>query len=327
MRRQLPAATVGLLVCLAAAAWAGSKEEPPPADQPGRVAVQRWRVGMVITAEGGGFKKIVGMTTVPMDWPEQRVRIVGQDLSPGVNVSYQVIEGAARQMVVRVPSLQPGKEARAVVTFEIRRLLPAPPEDTEGFQAPHPKRPDRKLSVYLAPSPYIESDNPAIKAAARETTAGKEKAWERVEAIYDCVREKIQYKDNRGGKVRSAAEALADGVGDCDEMTSLFVAMCRSADIPARTVRVPGHCYPEFYLLDKDGQGRWFPCQATGTRSFGGMPDPRPILQKGDNVAAIDPATKKKVKHRFLPETLMGLPTGGGGSLSPRLVCEQVENP
>ena len=312
---------------MAAAAWAGSEGELPPAGQPDRVAVQRWRVGMVITAEGGGFKRILGTTTVPMDWPEQRVRIVGQDLSPGVTVSYQVIEGAARQMVIRVPSLQAGKEARAIVSFEIKRLLPVPPGDTAGFEAPDPKRRDRKLTVYLAPSPYIESDSPAIKAAAREAVAGKEKAWDRVEAIYDWVRGKIQYKDHRGGKVRSAVEALSDGVGDCDEMTSLFVAMCRSVEVPARTVRVPGHCYPEFYLLDKEGQGRWFPCQATGSRAFGGMPDPRPILQKGDNVAAIDPATKKKVKHRFLPETLMGFPTGGGGSLSPRLLCEKVENP
>ncbi len=327
MRSHWPATTLGLLICLAATARAESKEDPPLADQPERVAVQRWRVGMVITAEGGGFKRIVGATTVPMDWPEQRVRIVGQDLSPGVTVSYQVIEGAARQMVIRVPSLQAGREARAIVTFEIKRLLPVPPEETGGIEAPHPKRLDRKFLVYLAPSPYIESESPAIKAAAREATAGKEQAWDRVEAIYDWVREKIQYKDNRGGKVRSAVEALADGVGDCDEMTSLFVAMCRSAEVPARTVRVPGHCYPEFYLLDKEGQGRWFPCQATGSRAFGGMPDPRPILQKGDNVAAIDPATKKKVKHRFLPETLMGFPTGGGGSLSPRLVCEQVDNP
>jgi len=315
------------LACLAATALAEAKGKAPLPGQPRQVAVQRWRVGMVIAAEGCGFKRIVGTTTVPMDWPEQRVSVVGQDLSPGVTVSYQTVDGAARQMVVRVPSLQAGKEARATVTFEIKRLLPVPPEDTGGFEAPHPKRLDHKMSVYLAPSPYIESDSPAVKAAAREAVAGKEKAWDRVEAIYDWVRRKVQYKDNRGGKVRSAVEALGDGAGDCDEMTSLLVAMCRSMDIPARTVRVPGHCYPEFYLLDKEGQGQWFPCQATGTRAFGGMPDPRPVLQKGDNVAATDPSTKKKVKHRFLPETLMGFPTGGGGSLVPRLVCEQVENP
>jgi hypothetical protein len=108
-------------------------------------------------------------------------------------------------------------------------------------------------------------------------------------------------------------------------MTSLFIAMCRASGIPARTVRVPGHCYPEFYLSDQAGEGHWFPCQAAGTRAFGGMPDPRPILQKGDNVLVADPRTKKKTKVRFLPETLVGLPAGDGGSLGLKLVCEQTE--
>ena len=77
-------------------------------------------------------------------------------------------------------------------------------------------------------------------------------------------------------------------------MSSLFVAICRADGIPARLVRVPGHCYPEFYLLDRDGKGRWFPCQAAGTRAFGGMPDPRPILQKGDNSACLGARREEK---------------------------------
>jgi hypothetical protein len=108
-------------------------------------------------------------------------------------------------------------------------------------------------------------------------------------------------------------------------MGSLFVALCRAESIPARLVRVPGHCYPEFYLLDRNGKGHWFPCQAAGTRAFGSMPDPRPILQKGDNVLVPEPGTKKKTKVRFLPETLIGLPVGGRGALKLKLVCEPAK--
>ena len=77
--------------------------------------------------------------------------------------------------------------------------------------------------------------------------------------------------------------ALKDKTGDCEELTSLFIALCRASDIPARTVWVPGHCYPEFYLEDDEGKGHWFPCQAAGSRAFGGIPEQKPILQKGDN--------------------------------------------
>ena len=77
-------------------------------------------------------------------------------------------------------------------------------------------------------------------------------------------------------QIEGARQALDDGFGDCEELTSLFVAMCRAVGIPARCVWVPGHCYPEFYLEDKEGKGHWFPCQAAGSPAFGGIPEKRP---------------------------------------------------
>ena len=77
---------------------------------------------------------------------------------------------------------------------------------------------------------------------------------------------------------------------------------------------MPGHCYPEFYLCDEHGQGHWFPCQASGTEAFGGIPQHDPILQKGDSfrMAAADPASKRMKfdTYRFLPETVTGVPGG-----------------
>ena len=85
------------------------------------ITVQRWRFGMMVTAVGGPCNRLVGTTTVPMDWPEQRVKVVGEDLSPGVTVSYKPHGTTAKQMVVKIPHLEAGEEAKAVVTFEIRR--------------------------------------------------------------------------------------------------------------------------------------------------------------------------------------------------------------
>ena len=72
--------------------------------------------------------------------------------------------------------------------------------------------------------------------------------------------------------------------------------------MPARTVWVPGHCYPEFYLEDAEGKGHWFPCQAAGVRSFGGIDEKRPILQKGDNFTV----PKRREKQRYVSEFLKG---------------------
>jgi len=290
------------------------------------VAVNSWRIGMIVTANGGAFQRIVGTVAVPMDWPgEQQVRVVEQDLSPRVTVSFQTIEGVARQMLVKIPHLAAGEEAQAVVTFQVKRFLSSPPEDTDIFALPTARRMDRKFAPFLGPSPYIESNSPEVIETARQIGTDKEKAWEKVEALYDWVRAKIKFEDNRGGTVKTTLATLHDATGDCDEMGSLFVALCRANSIPARLVRVPGHCYPEFFLLDRDNKGHWFPCQAAGTRAFGSMPDPRPILQKGDNVLAAEPGSKKKTRARFLPETLIGLPSGRGGALKLKLVCEPAK--
>jgi len=311
---------------LALAAPARGQFDADPLRAPGGAAVQRWRFGVVLTASGGAFKGITATTTVPTDWPEQRVRVVGKDVSPGVKISEQPVEEFGRQMVVRIPYLASGVEARAIVTYEIQRRAQSAPEDTDIYLLPDPKRLQRKMAVYLAPGPLIESAHPEIKAAAKQVGADEPKAWERVKAIYLWVKGKIEYEDNRGKEIKSAAEALQAGKGDCDEITSLFVAVCRAAGIPARTVRVPGHCYPEFYLLDDQGEGHWFPCESTGAPIFGAMPNLRPILQKGDNVLlpAPEARSKRKIRYRFFPDEVR-VADGPRGTLEPQFICEPVK--
>ena len=120
--------------------------------------------------------------------------------------------------------------------------------------------------------------------------------------------------------MKGALAALRDGTGDCEEYTSLFVAICRAADIPARSVWVPGHCYPEFYLLDENGDGHWFPCQSSGARQFGGIDETRPILQKGDNFRP--PRNGGKEHERYLAESLTGGQTRGGAKPQCRFIAE-----
>jgi hypothetical protein len=91
----------------------------------------------------------------------------------------------------------------------------------------------------------------------------------------------VKYEE--GAQDKPALKALQDGKGDCHGISALFVAMCRTADVPARMVWVDGHQYAEFYLENADGKGHWYPVQSAGTRSFGEMPMPKVILQKGDN--------------------------------------------
>lgn len=294
--------------------------------------VQYLDVGVVITAEAGTCRNILAAVPVPLECPEQQVRVVKEDVSPLVSeLKYRTIgptgreseTGTARQMVLRIAQLPAGEECRAVVTFEIRRSTMQPPQDTSIYQLCDPRKLPKEVRPYLKGSPKIEVQHPEIKSLARRLREehASEPAWEQVKAIYDWVRANVAYKE---GPLRGAAAALQAKQGDCEELTSLFIALCRVNGIPARSVWVPGHCYPEFYLVDGEGQGYWFPCQAAGTEAFGGIPEERPILQKGDNFRTPE---KPREAQRYVAEFLTGTPAPGGGSPKVKFIREIVPAP
>jgi len=271
MRASSLAASFGILFLATVARADGIQLEDP--------TVQRWEIGMTVEAPGG-CTGIVATVPVPMDWPEQKVTEIRRDVSPQVGtIRFRTLGGGVRQMLIPIAHLAPGDSAKVLLTFEITKFAIVGPKETGGLRIP--AQPSRELRQYLGTSPQIESTARGIKALAEQIVQGRDTDWEKVEAIYDWVREHIQYRFDE--KLRGASAALKAGYGDCEELTSLFIALCRANHIPARSVWIPGHCYPEFYLEDADGQGHWFPCQAAGSRAFGSMRETRPILQKGDD--------------------------------------------
>lgn len=278
----------------------------------------RLQVGIIVTATGSPLLGVTGSTPVPIDWPEQQVKVVDEQASSHARrVTYETVGGTMKRMVVTFPKIGPRDTAQAMVTFEITRRAILAPESTDEYRLP--KKIGRDVRPYLSSSPYIETRNARIRKAAREVTVNVEGDWKKAEAIYDWVRERVEYKK---GPLKGAYAALRDGTGDCEELSSLFIAMCRINNIPARTVWIPGHCYPEFYLTDAEGVGHWFPCQAAGTRAFGSMPEYRPILQKGDNFKI----KEFKDRQRYVAEHLKIRDVRGGSKPKVEFVRRVLPN-
>jgi hypothetical protein len=288
------------------------KEEAPAADKLNERGVQLdqpqsqlWKCGVQIRALGGPCAGLFGTISVPTDWPEQTVRIHLEDITPNVKkVDYRQLAGGVKQMLIAIPELGAGETARALVTFDVERYSLKPPPDTAIFVLPTRLPP--AIKKHLTASPFIESSQPKIKKAAQELVQGKTLAWEQVEALYDGVRRQVKWENDRQ---KGALAALADGKADKEDITGLFVAMCRSLKIPARLVWIPDSLYAEFYLEDEEGNGYWIPCYiANEEREFGFVSTHAPILQKGDNIKV----PEKKEAQRFVAEFLTGKGGGGG---------------
>jgi transglutaminase-like putative cysteine protease len=168
------------------------------------------------------------------------------------------------------------EEGKASATTE-SAYEDVPTESNTIANTPENKTDEKDASSAGAKSPTAE---PIIIESASASADGERTDWERIEALYDYVLARVKYQE---GDDKSSVQALQDGVGDCQAISALFVAMCRSEKVPARMMWVDGHQYAEFYLENEAGQGRWYPVESAGTRAFGEMPLARVILQKGDN--------------------------------------------
>jgi transglutaminase-like putative cysteine protease len=126
----------------------------------------------------------------------------------------------------------------------------------------------------LEPTPIIDSDHEAVKAAAGKATAQSRDDIEKAKALFYFVRDRIRYNVYvprfRPEHFR-ASVTLARGEGFCIQKAVLLAALSRAAGIPARlgfaVIRnhllpekiagilknneIPDHGYAELYLGDR----------------------------------------------------------------------------
>lgn len=287
-------------ICVTACLALGWQSSAPPLSIPlgAGPQTQRWQFGLSVTAKDAAVKDLTASLPFPGGWPEQEFKVIRQDVSDGIKLSYKkVAGGGAGLLVLTLAELPVGEERSAIVVVDVVRTAIIPPKDTTGFVVPQADALKAGVRACLAPSQNIESDHDTIRTKAKEIIAKQTRAWQKVEALYDWVREHVE---DRNSPDKGALKAIENGYGDGLEISSAFVALCRASGVPARLVWLPRHCYPEFYLEDAQGVGNWYPCRTVGEREFGGITEFRPILSKGDKF----PAARNGTTDRAVMETL-----------------------
>jgi transglutaminase-like putative cysteine protease len=274
---------------------------PDPALELADPRTYRLRVVVKVTAQDAEVDNIVATCPIPMEWPEQKVRLLEEKREPSTaRISEQVLPGQAAILKFQVPHIAKGKEASVERLYEITRYrtkFTLPPEDLVMPKLAPPELREQLIGI----PPGVEIQNTKmIDLANTLTSASREEGpWATAKSFWSWTRDNVKFEN---GDFRGAMHAIEQHCGDCEEMSALFVGLCRLSKIPARTVWVHSHDYPEFYLLDKQGKGHWIPAQVLGPAWFGEMAEYRPILQKGDKF--YDPLRKEYV--RYVPQTVKG---------------------
>jgi transglutaminase-like putative cysteine protease len=119
------------------------------------------------------------------------------------------------------------------------------------------------IRAYQDPSPFVQSDDPAIVSTARRIIGTRTDPWEQAVALNRWVFATVSKRLTIG--LPSALDVLAAPSGDCHEHTVLFTALARSAGLPTRMVaglvsqggRLYYHAWPEVWI------GEWVPTDPT----------------------------------------------------------------
>jgi transglutaminase-like putative cysteine protease len=277
-----------------------------------------YRLKIVVRAEApedAESRNVVIVAPIPMDWAEQRARLIGSPkVTQGGKYTETVKRGQCATMKFTIPSIAAGESAGVELLYEITRWRMQFDYPTEELDLPHGAPPDVRDQFVKNDAPGLEMKHPKIVGLTRELEkkhAG-ERPWDLVKGFWQWTRDHVEFKN---GNFRGALFAIEQKCGDCEEMSALFVSMCRLSGVIARSVWVEGHNYPEFYLVDSHGKGHWIPAQVVGPPWFGEMTEYRPIFQKGDRF--YDPFQRQHV--RYTPQTLKA-----DGKVKPKFTVEHL---
>lgn len=270
-----------------------------------------WRVGVVIKTGRQPISDVLTNIPIPQQWPEQEVTIFNDEV-PG-NFEVQEVEQlqGLQRLVLHGRAIEAKKTVVALMTYSVTTKPINLPSDTSIFRLPDHK--DKEVKGFLMTSEGINFRNKKLRKQAEELASAANNDWDKAKAIYDWVRSNIDLlPEVANARYLGAQAAFVKGEGFNDDVVSLFIAMCRSVRIPARTVYHDTGSDAEFMLDDGVGNHHWFPCDVAGLPAFGKTVEPKLILQKGDNIKV----PGEKGRRKLVPPT--GVCKGRTGTVSPK---------
>jgi hypothetical protein len=253
----------------------------PPKDQTGYLEPRSFEVSIGVELQGtGNASKLQATTPVPPAFPEQKIDAV-EVLTDGCEARIQPLTSGSAQLELAAASVAKGRTIRALAKMKVTLTKQYLGFAKEQFPAQQPKLPLEVKKNYLQDSPGIQTSDSEVRKVTQAIAGEHKHPWDQAQAIAAWIRKSIKAQV---GPYTSVAKAMQKKQGDCEEMSAVFVALCRSLQIPARLVWVPNHNWAEFYLTNEKGEGHWIPAHIACYGWFGWTGVHELVLQKGDRI-------------------------------------------
>jgi hypothetical protein len=252
----------------------------PPQGQTGYLEPRPYllNVGIELTGRGGGTQ-IKATTPLPVDCPEQKLE-GGELQTQGCEAQIREVGENARQLSLDAPQIAQGQTVFAKVTY--KATLYKQYHNYQRGQFPQKQTvPADVGKLYLGESPGIQARSKEVRDLLNALRGDLKHPWDLAEKFAAWVPRNMQPLI---GPYMGVIKALQKRQGDCAEMSAVFVALCRAAEIPARLVWIPNHNWAEIYLTDKAGKGHWIPVHTACYFWFGWTGAHELVIQKGDRV-------------------------------------------
>jgi len=122
---------------------------------------------------------------------------------------------------------------------------------------------------------YIDPADPQIKAIADSVlNTSSTNAFLLAKALFTWLKENVHYQTHAAEGVQPAALTLSLKAGDCDDLSFLYISLCRAVGVPARFIRgylitdtpsvqAVAHAWVEVFIGTGVGIGGWIPVETS----------------------------------------------------------------
>jgi hypothetical protein len=166
---------------------------------------------------------------LPAFWNSSIRTVTLIDCSHPLSLRYD-LDGNPVYIPVFPMTLLAGETKTLEVTYSISSEPRSKPDYVAGEAGGLDSVPAELVDKYCAATGSYASDSSGVSALA-ETLTESPTVMGKVLRVLDWFRVNTTYRDSEAP--RPAEETATTGVGDCDDLTILFVSLCRAAGIPA----------------------------------------------------------------------------------------------